>query len=334
MRFGMFVPQGWRHDLVGIEPAEHWETMSGLAGYADAVDSGWESIWVYDHFHTVPVPSETEATHEAWTLMSAYAASTSRVRIGQMCTCMSYRNPVYLAKVAATVDAISGGRVEMGIGGGWYEHEWRAYGYGFPPIPERLGRLREGVEIMHQAWTTGRATLDGRYYQVDGAIVQPQPLQPGGIPIWVAGAGEQVTLKIAAKYASYTNFNGTADVFAHKSEVLRGHCEALGRDFSAITRSSEFHTVIGTDSADVAARLDRIEARVAPHLGPDATARYMREYRDRSPFTLVGTPAEMVARLAERKGLGLGYSIHYFPEAAYDRSGLELFASEVMPSLR
>ena len=160
MRFGMFVPQGWRHDLVGIDPAEHWETMRGIAQWADA--GPWDTIWVYDHFHTVPVASATEATHEAWSLMSAYAATTSRVRLGQMCTCMSYRNPAYLAKIAATVDVISGGRVEMGIGGGWYEQEWRAYGYGFPPVAERLARLREGVEIMHQAWTTGAATLDGR----------------------------------------------------------------------------------------------------------------------------------------------------------------------------
>ena len=332
MRFGMFVPQGWRHDLVGIEPAEHWETMSGLAGYADAVDSGWESIWVYDHFHTVPVPSETEATHEAWTLVSAIAATTSRIRIGQMCTCMSYRNPVYLAKVAATVDIISGGRLDMGIGGGWYEHEWRAYGYGFPPVPERLARLREGVEIMHQAWTTGSATLDGKHYQVDGAIVRPLPLQPGGIPLWIAGGGEKVTLRIAAKYASYTNFAGTAQEFAHKSEVLRGHCEALGTDFDAITRTSDFNTVVGADDADVARRLDAIETRLAPFLGPEKLARYMAELH--SPLAMVGTPTQVAARLTERMELGLGYSIHYFPEAAYDRSGLELFASEVMPALR
>lgn len=334
MRFGMFVPQGWRHDLVGIETGDHWQVMHGLAAYADAPDSGWDTIWVYDHFHTVPTPSHTEATHEAWSLMAAYAASTNRVRIGQMCTCMSYRNPAHLAKVAATVDVISGGRLDVGIGGGWYEHEWRAYGYGFPPIPERLGRLREGVEIMHQAWTTGQATLDGTYYQVDGAIVQPQPVQPGGIPIWVAGGGEKVTLKIAAKYASHTNFGGTSEEFTHKSEVLRRHCDALGRDFSTITRSSEFHTVIGSDAADVAARLDRIETRVAPYLGPEATARYMGEYRNDSPHTLAGTPAEIIARLDERRELGLGYSVIYFPEAAYDRSGLELFAAEVMPALR
>ena len=127
MRFGTFIPQGWRFDLVGIAPEEQWNTMKRLAQRAD--DGPWESIWVYDHFHTTPIPSE-EATHEAWTLMSAFAASTSRVRLGQMCTCLGYRNPAYLAKVAATVDHVSAGRVEMGIGGGWYEHEWRAYGCG------------------------------------------------------------------------------------------------------------------------------------------------------------------------------------------------------------
>ena len=294
MRFGMFIPQGWRHDLVGIEPADQWQVMHGLAAYADAADSGWDIA-----LGLRPLPHRADAVAHRGDARGVDAHGGVRrvdqpVRIGQMCTCMSYRNPAYLAKVAATVDLVSGGRLEMGIGGGWYEHEWRAYGYGFPPIPERLGRLREGVEIMHQAWTTGRATLDGKYYQVDGAIVQPQPLQPGGIPIWVAGGGEKVTLKIAAKYASYTNFAGSPEEFVHKSEVLRGHCEALGRDFSSITRSTEFRTVIGTDAADVAARLDRIEARVAPYLGPEATARYMGEYRNDSPHTLVGTPAEIV----------------------------------------
>ena len=137
-----------------------------------------------------------------------------------MCTCMSYRNPAYLAKVAATCDIVSGGRVEMGIGGGWYEHEWRAYGYGFPSAGVRLGMLDEGVQIMRQAWTEGRATLHGKHYQVDGAIVRPLPLQEGGIPLWIAGGGEKVTLKIAAKYARYTNFDGTLEGFTRKSELL------------------------------------------------------------------------------------------------------------------
>lgn len=327
MRFGTFIPQGWRFDLVGIDPADQWRVMSGLAQRAD--EGAWESLWVYDHFHTVPVPSE-EATHEAWTLMSAFAAVTDRIRLGQMCTCMAYRNPAYLAKVAATVDLVSGGRVEMGIGGGWYEHEWRAYGYGFPEIKDRLGMLREGVEIMHQAWTTGTATLDGKYYQTDGAIVRPLPLQEGGIPFWIAGGGEKVTLKIAAKYASYTNFAGSVEEFTHKSDVLRGHCEALGRDFEEITRSSNFNTIVAATEAEAEDRLASVIARVTPYVGEERAAVIERDYRASDAF---GTPEQVVEKLTARAEAGLGYAIHYFPEHAYDRSGIELFEREIIPAL-
>jgi len=327
MRFGVFIPQGWRFDLVGIDAARHWEVMNGLAQRADS--GPWESLWVYDHFHTTPVPTD-EATHEAWTLMAAFAASTSRVRLGQMCTCMGYRNPAYLAKVAATADIISGGRVEMGIGGGWYEHEWRAYGYGFPGIPDRLAKLREGVEIMHQAWTTGRATLDGKHYQVDGAIVQPRPLQDGGIPFWIAGGGEKVTLKIAAKYATYTNFAGSLEEFDHKSEVLRRHCDDLGRDFSAITRSSNFNTIVGDTEADVRERLAALRARVLPFVGDDRADAIVRDLEGSDG---VGTPDRIAERLAERAKHGLGYAIHYFPDAAYDSTSQELFEAKVITAL-
>lgn len=329
MRFGTFIPQGWRHDLVDIDPSEQWDTMQALAKAADA--GPWESIWVYDHFHTVPEPTE-EATHEAWTLMAAFAAVTERVRIGQMCTCMGYRNPTYLAKVAATVDIISGGRTEMGIGAGWYEHEWKAYGYGFPGAGERLSMLREGVDIMKQAWTTGQATLDGKHYQVSSAIVQPTPLQQGGIPLWIAGGGEQVTLKIAAQYADYTNFTGTLDEFDHKSAVLRGHCEAIGRDFGTITRSSNFNTIVADTQAEVAERIDAVEARMARFVGADTAAHYIHEnYRSGAPA--VGTPEQVIERLLERKAHGLGYSNHYFPEAAYDRATQQLFEQQVIPAL-
>jgi F420-dependent oxidoreductase-like protein len=328
MRFGLFIPQGWRHDLVGIEPAQHWEVMKSLAQHADA--GPWESIWVFDHFHTVPVATD-EATHEAWTLMSAFAASTSRVRLGQMCTCMSYRNPAYLAKVASTVDIISGGRTEMGIGGGWYENEWRAYGYGFPPVGERLGRLREGVEIMKQAWTTGTATLDGKYYQVDGAIVRPLPLQEGGIPFWIAGGGEKVTLRIAAEYASYTNFSGDPEGFEHKSAILRAHCDDLGRDFGSIIRSANYGAVVASTEAEVADRIDAIRARVLPYIGEEKADAYVHDYRNGA--TAVGTPEQIVERLTDMKARGLDYAIFNFPEAAYDRSGIELLEREVLPAL-
>jgi len=329
MRFGIFIPQGWRHDLVDIDPNRQWAVMKDLALRAEA--GPWESIWVYDHFHTVPVPSQ-EATHEAWTLMSAFAAVTDRVRLGQMCTCMSYRNPAYLAKIAATVDAISGGRVEMGIGGGWYEHEWRAYGYGFPAVKERLGRLREGVDIMKQAWTTGSATLDGEYYQVQDAIVQPLPLQEGGIPVWVAGGGEKVTLRIAAQYADYTNFSGVPEVFAAKSELLRQHCADLGTDFDHIVRSSNFQCVVGETEKEVADRIDAIEARVLPYLGEEKAAEYVAGLRGGAEG-LSGTPEQVIEKLQATQKLGLGYAIVNFPDTAYDRSSADLFEREVIPAL-
>lgn len=330
MRFGLFVPQGWRLDLVGIEPAAQWEVMRGLAQRADARPE-WESIWVYDHFHTVPVPTE-EATHEAWTLISAFGAVTERVRLGQMCTAISYRNPVYLAKVAATADIISGGRVEMGIGAGWYEHEWRAYGYGFPPAGERLRRLDEGVQIFRQAWTTGVATLDGKDYQVDGAIVRPLPLQEGGIPLWIAGGGEKKTLRIAAKYANYTNFSGAIEEFTRKSDILRDHCAEVGTDFDAITRTSNFNVAIGATEAEVQQRLDDLRARLAPFVGEEAAALRVQEQFGAS--ATVGTPEQIVENLRKVGDLGLAYAILNFPESAYDTSGIELFEREVIPALR
>ncbi|MGW0043543.1 LLM class F420-dependent oxidoreductase [Rhodococcus sp. NPDC003348] len=327
MRFGMFVPQGWRLDLVGIDPAEQWSAMKSVALRAEA--GPWESVWVYDHFHTVPTPTD-EATHEAWSLMSALGAVTSSVRLGQMCTAMSYRNPAYLAKVAATADLISGGRIEMGIGAGWYEHEWRAYGYGFPAAGERLGRLDEGVQILRQAWTTGRATLDGKHYQVDGAIVAPKPLQDGGIPLWIAGGGEKVTLKIAAKYAQYTNFDGTLDGFTHKSEVLREHCAAVGTDFGAIVRSANYNIAIGATEAEVEQRLAQIKAQIAQFSGEEVAEAALSAYRG---MPGVGTPEQIVENLTALRERGLDYAICYFAEAAHDTSGIELFEREVIPAL-
>jgi F420-dependent oxidoreductase-like protein len=327
MRFGTFLPQGWRLDLAGIDPAEQWPTMSRFAQRIDA--GAWDSIWVYDHFHTTPVPTE-EATHEAWALMSALAATTSRVRLGQMCTCISYRNPAYLAKVAATVDGISAGRLNMGIGAGWYEHEWRAYGYGFPSAGERLARLDEGVQIMRQMWTTGTGSLQGKHYQVDGARCWPLPLQEGGIPLWVAGGGEKKTLRIAAQYASYTNFDPTPEAFRRKSEILEQHCKDVGRDFSEITRTADYNVVIGSTEADVRDRIEWIRSHYAPLVPADRLESTLRNYTD-SP--LVGTPDQIITRLKEAEALGLGYAITYFPDVAYDTSSIELFEREVMPAL-
>jgi len=328
MRFGLFIPQGWRLDLVGIAPARQWEVMSGLASYADGTEA-WDSLWVYDHFHTVPVPT-SEATHEAWTLMAAFGATTSRIKLGQMCTAMSYRNPAYLAKVAATVDVISGGRAQMGIGAGWYEHEWRAYGYGFPAAGVRLARLDEGVQIMRTAWQDGVVSFDGRHYQVDGAIVAPKPLQDGGIPLWIAGGGEKKTLRIAAQYAQYTNFSADPEEWARKSAILAEHCRDVGTDYDAIVRSANFNAVVGESEADVEDKLARIRDRYVPFVTEAGADAMIAETR-KGPAC--GTAEQVAEKMRAAGDMGCAYAILNFPDAAYDRSGIDLFARDVVPAL-
>jgi F420-dependent oxidoreductase-like protein len=329
MRFGAFVPQGWRLDLVGIDQAEHWNTMADIAKLIEA--SGYESLWVYDHFHTVPIPTQ-EVTYEAWTLMSALAAVTDTVRLGQMCTCNSYRPPSYLAKVAASIDVISAGRVEMGIGAGWYEHEYKGYGYPFDKPSIRIGRLREAVEIMQAMWTEDEVTYDGKHYRLDGAICQPKPVQDPHIPLWIAGGGEQLTLNVAARHAQYTNFGGASpDEFIHKSEVLEGHCADVGRDFADITRTANFNVICAETEAEVQERLEWTKAHYVPYVGEEQSERMLQNnFLNQGT---AGTPEQVAEALTRCADAGMEYAIVYFPDAAYDTSSLELFARTVIQEM-
>ena len=191
--------------------------------------------------------------------------------------------------------------------------------------------LDEGVQIMRQAWTEGRATLDGKHYQVDGAIVRPLPLQEGGIPLWIAGGGEKVTLKIAAKYAQYTNFDGTLEVFARKSELLEGHCDdgrhRLRRD-RPVGQLQRRHRRDRGRGAEAAGRAPGPLG--ALRRGP---SRPRRRAAHLNGAAAGGTPEQIVEKLGELRERGLSYGIFYFPEAAYDRSGIELFEREVIPAL-
>ena len=324
MRFGAFVPQGWRMDLVGIPPERHWETIRSVAGAIER--SGYDSLWVYDHFHTTPLPSQ-EATHEAWALMAALAAATTRVRLGQMCTCVAYRPPAYLAKVAATVDVISGGRLNLGIGAGWYQHEYEGYGYEFPRPAARIAQLREALEIMRRMWTEDEVHFDGKHYRVQGAICRPKPIQQPYIPIWVAGGGEQLTLRVAARYASHTNFGPTPEEFARRSAVLAEHCREAGTDFEAIVRSTNRFAVCRATEREVQEVLSAIQDRYRRVVPEEQAERATAVYRE-----MAGTPEQLIERLRPWAAAGLGYAIIYFPTAAYDPTDLELFAREVAPT--
>lgn len=316
-------------ELARIDQADHWSTMLGVAQALE--DSGFESGWVFDHFHTIPIPSQ-EVTYEAWTLMSALAASTDSLRLGQMCTCNGYRAPSYLAKVAASIDVISDGRLEMGIGGGWYEEEFLGYGYKFPKPAVRLGELDEAVQIMQRMWTEDEVFFEGRYYQLQGAICQPKPVQVPHVPIWVAGGGEQLTLRTAARYASHTNFGLDLESFIHKSEVLAKHCAEQGTDVDEIVRSSNFTIAIGetTDAAeDKMAWLEDYYTQLeVPEENTKRQVGFIKE------AGLWGSPDRIISDLKDWEAAGLTYAILFFPEAPYDRRGIELFAKEIIPAFR
>ena len=216
----------------------------------------------------------------------------------------------------------------MGIGAGWYEHEHDGYGYPFRPPAGRIGMLREGVEIMKAMWTEDVVDFSGKHYQLEGAICQPKPAQSPHIPIWIAGGGEQLTLRIAARHAQYTNFGIKPDLFAHKSEILAGHCRDLGRDFDSITRSANFNIVCAETEDGVEEKIRWVESHLRAHVSDEQAVEQAKLYRHAS-----GTPDQVVAYLKEWEALGLGYAIIYFPDPAYDLSSLELFAKEVIPAL-
>jgi F420-dependent oxidoreductase-like protein len=241
VHFGAFVPQGWKTELASIaDPQDKWAHAVSVAILAE--DLGFDSVWVYDHFHNVPVPAH-EAVFECWTTIAAISQRTSRVRLGQMVGCAPYRNPGLLAKVTSNIDVMSGGRLEWGIGAGWYQHEFAGYGYEFASNKDRIGVLRETVEIVKSMWTEPDTVYDGRYFQLNGAQCDPKPLQKPHPPIWIGGGGEQLTLRVVARHADRSNFGGKPHEFAHKCEVLKEHCRAVGRDYDEIAKtwSPEVH---------------------------------------------------------------------------------------------
>jgi F420-dependent oxidoreductase-like protein len=232
---GVLIPQGWKGEYDGWEPARAWARTVEMARAAEEL--GFESEWVFDHFTTVPEPTD-EITFESFSTLSALAMVTKRVRMGHMVICAGFRNPALTAKLASTIDVISGGRFELGIGGGWKEDEWLAYGYGFPPIGERLGALGDHLEIISRMLAPGRATYEGRYASVRGAINEPKGLQQPRIPIIVGGNGKNVTMRLAARHADELNlvFRPLAEL-AELIALARQRCEEIDRDPSTLRLS-------------------------------------------------------------------------------------------------
>jgi F420-dependent oxidoreductase-like protein len=253
--FGAFVPQGWKMELSSIDGAEaKWAKAVDIAVLAEEL--GYDSVWVYDHFHNVPRPAH-EAVFEAWTTIAAISQRTSRVRLGQMVGCNSYRQPSVLAKITSTVDVISGGRLDWGIGAGWYENEYKGYGFEFPAPKVRIGMLRECVEIVRSMWTEEETTYKGQYYELERAHCDPKPLQQPHPPILIGGGGEQLTLRVVARLADRANFNGSPEDFARKCEILKQHCNEVGRDYDEIEKTVSGEVFIADTPGEVDAMAKR-----------------------------------------------------------------------------
>jgi F420-dependent oxidoreductase-like protein len=231
MKLGVIVPQGLTGEYDGWEPERAWARTVAVAKQAERI--GAESVWLFDHFHTVPKPTD-ELTFESFTSLSALAALTERVRLGQVVICNGFRNPALTAKMASTLDTISGGRYELGIGAGWKRDEWLAYGYGFPETRERLASLHDALEVISRMLEPGRhihATYEGEHHAVHDAINLPKPIQPTGMPIMVGGNGPKVTWRLAARYADELNLDGMSpDEVAEALPTNRARCEEIDRD--------------------------------------------------------------------------------------------------------
>lgn len=318
VRFGTFVPQGWRMDLVEIaDPEEKYEAMTRVARAADALPA-FDSIWVFDHFHTVPMPVQ-ETCFEAWTTTAALSRDTQRLNVGQMVTCLGYRNPALLAKMASTVDVMSHGRLYCGIGAGWYEHEWLAYGYGFPETRDRMRAFREGTEIMVKMWTEEAPTVKGEFYHIDQPINQPKGARKPHPSLWIGGGGEQVTLKLVAKYADACNIGGDAATIRHKLEVLRGHCDAAGRDYEQIIRSSNISALVVKPGEDA----DQAVERAVKPMG--ITPEMARQ------VVFVGTLDDLRQQVRAKVEAGINYVIVNFARIAYDHEPMQAFAEQIAP---
>jgi F420-dependent oxidoreductase-like protein len=293
-------------------PTRPWDEYLAVAKAAEA--AGFDGVWCSDHFMPADESQLDNPVLECWSILAAVAAAVPRVSLGAIVTSNTYRHPAVLAKMASTVDHISGGRLVLGLGGGWQENEHTAYGLHFGTVGERLRRLEEAVQIITSLFETPRTTFDGRYYTLKDAPLEPKPMQKR-VPLLIGGGGEKVTMRIAAQYADEWNTWGLPDHLKQKCEVLDAHCERLGRDPSQIGRSAQALIYLGDDRQWLDERKGRVAAFPA----------------------IVGTAAEVQDVMGAYRDAGVTeFIIPAFnlgpPERAADT--LQRFSEEVATALR
>ena len=317
IEFGVFIPQGWKMELSSIpDPSAKWAKSIEVAELAEEL--GYDSLWVYDHFHNVPTPAH-ETTFECWTTLAAISQRTSRIKLGQMVSCAPYREPALVAKITSNLDVMSGGRLIWGIGAGWYENEFDGYGYDFPPAADRIRMLKETVEIVTAMWRDADVDYEGRHYRLKGAQCDPKPLQQPRPPVLIGGAGEQLTLRVVARLADAANFGGKPHEFEHKCDVLRGHCEAVGRDYDEIQKTWSPEVFIREDEQEI--------------IDGGSRSFWGEPFESWSAGNLVGTPEQVAERIQTYVDLDC---TGFYPWCSDypDTESVRLLAEKVIPEVR
>ena len=307
------VKFGWRVPAFSVDGSNGAVFIEQISHTLELIQGRFDSAWVADHF--VPwsdvVPVETDSL-EGWTAISYLSAAYPQLDFGNIVLCQSYRNPALLAKMASTLQLMTGGRIILGIGAGWKDDEYLAYGYDFPRPAVRIRQLDETVQIIRRMWTESPATFQGKYYRIENAYCEPKPHPP--IPIMIGGSGEKLTLRVVARRADWWNHSqgGPAD-FAHKLEVLKGHCQAVGRDPATIVKTWGGVIAIGKTESE------------AKHLAEASPFRAM--------MSVAGTPDQVADYLREYTDMGVTHFILRFADFP-QTDGIELFAERVLPQFR
>jgi F420-dependent oxidoreductase-like protein len=314
VQFGM---QLWQeeHTFPGLQQA--WQDVEAM---------GYDSCWLYDHFY--PMSNETSRDIlEPWTLLPSLAAVTARMRLGVLVTCASYRRPAVLAKIAATVDLLSAGRLEFGIGAGWHVDEYAAYGIPFPPTRTRIAQLAEAVTLITRIWTQEAATFRGTHHQIHDLVAYPKPLQRPHPPLWIGGKGD-ATLRVVAQHADYANFvDCSVEEYRQRLDVLRRHCTATERPYDRIVKT--WHGPVVVTATDAEAK------RVALQFQANSAIQRNRA-TDPAAFLdriIVGTPAQCIAKIRRYMALGVTYFITHFPFAT-DLRAHRVFMEQVASQVR
>jgi len=311
IKFGVFLPF---YAFQTQNPTAHYQQLLDVVLECERLN--YDSIWLDDH-----LMYDHWSIFESWTTLSALAAKTSRIRLGTMVSCISHRNPVLVAKSAATLDAISGGRLEFGIGAGIQKAEHVAYGFGFPKHSERIEILGQALEVITQLWREGKTSYQSKHYSLKDAVCEPKPLQKPNPPIIIGGNGEKL-LKVTARYADRFDWgNLSIESFQNKLGILEKNCKEIGRDFSKIEKSCwpAGQVLIAENQKELITKVK--EAK------PNATT-----LTDFKKATLIGTPEECIEPLQAYLDLGVTYFMLYFADLP-NFDSLKLFAEEILKNV-